>query len=182
MICTKCKRKLVDTSKYCPRCGYLFPSNDVKKFSYGIDEGLMNYYIKDYRINSFFGINLFYFFSSFYYAFLKKMYTVGVYSFIKDVTLVFLIKYGMYYVFKSIGFYFLAIFFMFLVCIFTHFYYSFKFNDLFIQNILERISKFEKIYYKDDLNIMKACESDCKNNYIFAFASIVLFLIVLLFI
>lgn len=180
MICNRCKRKLVNNSKYCPRCGYLFPSCDVEKYSYGVNEELIGYYVKDKRIISIFGFSPYYFLFSFVYAFLKKQYKIGIYSFICDFLIIYLIINGMGIVFNSIGFYFLAVFFLLMLSIFTHFYYSFKFNDLYIENIIYRIGRIEKKYYKDDEKIRSACIEDSKNNYIFAALSFILFIVILL--
>ena len=179
MICTNCKRKLSDTSKYCPRCGYLFPSCDVKKYSYENYE-LLNYYIKDNRVGSILGLSPYFFFFSFSYAFLKKRYLIGVYSFVSNFFLLFLLKRGIVYVFNSLGFFFLPVFFLFMICISIHFYYSFNFNNLYIENILRKIAKFEKIYYKDDEKIIEECKKDGKNNYFISILSVIFFALLLI--
>lgn len=181
MICSNCKRKLVNGSKYCPRCGYLFPSDDVRKYSYGIDYELTGYYIKNSRVVSIFGLSPFYFFFSFAYAFLKKVYYVGIYSFISDLLLIYLFKYGIGIVFGSIGFFFLPVIFLTMLTVFIHFYYSFKFNTLYIENVIYRISRIEKNNYKENEKIKEKCLKDGKNNYLVSILSIILFVLILIF-
>ena len=179
MICTNCKRKLSDTSKYCPRCGYLFPSCDVKKYSYENYE-LLNYYIKDNKVSSVFGISPYFFFFSFSYSFLKRLYLIGIYSFISYFFLLLLLKNGIKYILGSMGFFFLPVVFSFMICVFIHFYYSFNFNNLYIENALRKIARLERIYYKDDKKVKEACEKDGKNNYFIFLLSIIFFILLLI--
>ena len=174
MICVNCKRKLSNTSKYCPRWGYLFPSSDVEKYSYENYE-LLDYYIKDNKLSSVFKISPYYFLFSFAYAFLKKQYLIGFYSFISNFLFLILVKRGIKYVFQSFGFFFLPVVFLFMICVFVHIYYSINFNNLYIENVLRKITKFEKIYYNDDEKIRAMCEKDGKNNYFISILSILLF-------
>ena len=178
MICTNCKRNLVNNSKYCPRCGYLFPSDDVKSLVDIKHYERVNYYIKDKRVNTIFGLSPYYFFLSFSYAFLKKMYQVGINSFIMSLLFVFILKNGIKYLLASIGFFFLPLTFIIIGFLFTHIYYTVKFYNLYIDNVLYRISRIEKKYYKEDDKINNECLKDGKNSYVMCIASILLFLLI----
>ena len=76
MICPKCKVKNSDLAKYCIRCGYLFPSNDVSKYGDTLENKLINEYFSDGKLKYYFyNISLGFLIFNFSYAFLKKQYS-----------------------------------------------------------------------------------------------------------
>ena len=83
MICPKCKVKLNNDSKYCPKCGEVFKSNDVRNYSELFNSELLSIYYpnKDIKVKVW-GISLLYMFFSYFYAIYKKMYACAFYTII----------------------------------------------------------------------------------------------------
>ena len=74
MICPKCNVKLSNESKYCPRCGTLFESDDVKKYSEAFNTDFMEIYFPNkelkFRIDR---VSIGYALFTYFYAIYKKV-------------------------------------------------------------------------------------------------------------
>ena len=181
MICPKCKVKNSDLAKYCIRCGYLFPSNDVSKYGDTLENKLINEYFSDGKLKYYFyNISLGFLIFNFSYAFLKKQYSIGTISFFSFIYLWFIFKKAIYLIISSLGFFSLFFIFSFLFCLFIYLYYCFKFNEFYIDNVRFRINKIIKnnpnCNYEELKNI---CKKDSRGNWIIAILSTIIFLIII---
>ena len=72
MICPKCRVKIADSDKYCPRCGEVFDHSDLERLGNKLENDLLNIYSNKTwgRLN----ISVGYLFFNMFYALYKKMY------------------------------------------------------------------------------------------------------------
>lgn len=183
MKCSNCGANLMVESKYCPRCGTLFPSDDVKKNVNELELYLLGYYIKDKKINfNLYNMSLGYILFNFVYAFYKKMYFVGIVSFFNCLLFLRFVLGKFSYILNSYGFYFLVFVFAFDFCIFIYLFYAFKFNDLYIAKSkfnVQKVIKNNPDKTKEELS--EICKKKGKNSYLLALLSLVTFLFMVFF-
>ncbi len=181
MICPKCKVKNSSLAKYCIRCGYLFPSDDISKYGETLESKLINEYFYNEKINFYFyNISLGFLIFNFAYAFLKKQYSIGIISFLTFIYFSFIIEKAINSIINSLGFFSLFWLFSFLLCLFILLYYCFKFNDFYIDDVRFRINKI----IKDNPNcnyeeLKKICKKDSRGNWILAILGIIIFLVII---
>lgn len=182
MICPKCKVKNSNLAKYCIRCGYLFPANDVSKYGDTLENKLINEYFYDGKIKYYFyNISLGFLIFNFSYAFLKKQYSVGIISFLSFIYLWFIFEKAIYLIISSLGFFSLFFIFSLLFCIFIYFYYCFKFNEIYVDNVRFRVNKIIKANPNSNYEeLKKICKKDSNGNWIMAIVSIIIIFILLI--
>lgn len=186
MRCFNCGVNLDNNSKYCPRCGTLFSQDkDIKEYCEREDIKYIDIYYSDIDKHVYFyNISLGFLFFSFLYAFYKKMYFEGLYSFLGFCLFVFLFLYWPTLFAFSIGFMAIPIIFGFILSLFVYFYFLFNFNNLYVSNIKKRISYIvNNNPNANEEEIIRLCEIDSKPNVIFTsvFGIIVLLLLILIF-
>ena len=181
MECFKCKSKLSNDSKFCPRCGTVFSQDDVKKLGTRKENIFLSAYIKESKVN-FHNISFGFLFFHFLYAFYKKMYVEGLISMLGFVVFISMIFGGINIIFNSMGFFFLPVFFLFLVSLFIYIYYVLNFNRIYIEKVIYRINKIIKNNpgaTDDDIFIL--CKKDSKGNLWLPLISIIILLCFVLF-
>lgn len=166
MICPKCNTKLENNSKYCPKCGEVFKSNDVELYSSLFNAKLLEIYYpnKDIRVKIW-GISLLYALFSFFYAVYKRMYRVAIISIIVLYIPMFLIPRFMNYVFNSYGFSFYPLFFLIVACLGIYVYYIFSFDRLLLERRKNKINYIIRTNYgESEKFIENLVIKDSKNN------------------
>ena len=165
MICPKCQVKLSNESKYCPRCGLLFESDDVKKYSEAFNTDFIEIYFPNKELKFHIDrVSIGYALFTYIYAIYKKMYKVAIISFLLQL---FLVK-G-FEIISSLGEAFAAIFFPILFIImliaYVYFYYVFNFDRLLIENRITRMNRIIKNNEdRKEEELIKIMEEDSKNN------------------
>lgn len=180
MICPNCKVKLSENSKYCPRCGILFQSDDVEKYSESYNGDLLEIYFPNKEIGIHLDrISLGYMFFGGFYAIYKKMYYVGIIS-ISSVLMFIYIYINFYNFFiESLGFAFYPLLALFFIPIIIYFYYLFNFNDLLIVDRKKRLQKIlNENVSKSNEEIIKIIEKDSKSGIASIFITI--FIVILM--
>ena len=142
MICSKCKSKLENGSKYCPRCGELFKSNDVETYSSIFNADLLEIYYPYKKNLKVWGISIFYALFTYFYAVYKRMYRCAIISALVFYVSIFLIPRFENYVFGSYGFLFYPIFFAILGCIAMYLFYVFSFDRLLLDRRKNKINYY----------------------------------------
>ena len=179
MKCPKCHENIRDNIKYCPRCGYLFASDEVSGYD-TVENQLLSIYTDKkllYQSNFSLGFLLF----NFAYAFYRKMYYEGIVAFISTFLLIIFGKNVLMYIVKSMGFYALAIIFTILGCVAINLYYLFNFNNLYIAKSKTRIYRIVQRYSKSDLDtLQKICVKDSRGNLMISIISVIIFVILLI--
>lgn len=173
MICPKCRVKIADSDKYCPRCGEIFDHIDLEKLGNKLENELLNIYSNKIwgRLN----ISLGYLFFNVFYAAYKKMYYEVVIGGIADILFVYLIFYWKKIVFGSMGFYALLVIYLFLITIFVNIYYILKFDELYLIRSKGNISKMINEYGISDVKLLTTlCEKDSKGNLFGVVLSVIL--------
>lgn len=166
MICQKCNAKLKNGSKYCPKCGEVFKSNDVNYYSELFNAKLLEIYYpnKDVKLKIW-GISFLYMIFTYFYAICKRMYLCALYSIISLLFLIHFIPRFMTIVLDSWGFYFFAIFFLIIGFIVVYIYYVINFDKLLLERRKNRINYFIRTNYKEsEKYIEELVIKDSKNN------------------
>ena len=184
MICPNCNVNLANNSKYCPRCGFLFTKEDVKKHADKKRFKLIEIYFPDRKLKfNFHNISISYLFFNFIYAFYKKMYYVGVFSMISLILFIYVVLGGPQLMFfTAYGFMFLPIVFMLIFSVGIYIYYILSFNNLYIENVKARINKI--IIKNIDASyqeLEQICIKDNKPNFLAVIISIIIFISILIF-
>lgn len=168
MICPNCKVKLTNGSKYCPRCGILFKSDDVERYTKMYNVDLLEMYFKENKVGIHIeNISLWYLLFNGFYAMYKKMYSVGIISIISSLVFYFLVASNSIetLIFQSFGFSFYFVVFCLVIPVFIYLYYAFKFNDLLIANKKKRLNKIlRKNSHKSEDEIIKIVKKDSENS------------------
>lgn len=172
MICSKCKSKIKDGSKYCIRCGTLFVDYITKTEDELFELNILNKYCKEIKYD--FSIKYFIFGSA--YAFYKKLYYEGIIAYILTICDICILKRMGGEDYTSIVDAFIAAV-IFLYSVITHLYYSYKFKIKYETNVRSIITK-EMNNSKDKNEITKNCEKKLKNNTILAILSVILLIII----
>lgn len=182
MICPNCKVKLNKDSKYCPRCGTLFKSDDVEKYSNMFDTDLLEIYFPHNEIGIHFDrISFGYMFFGGFYAMYKKLYYVGINSLVSLFIFIKVAINSYDYIMSTVGFSFFLVVALLLFPIIIYFYYLFKFNDLLIEDRKTRLNKIVRSNIdKGNEEIVKLVEKDSKNSVVALLISIILLIIFLL--
>lgn len=185
MICPKCNVKLSNESKYCPRCGTLFESDDVKKYSEAFNTDFMEIYFPNKELKFHIDrVSIGYALFTYFYAIYKKMYKVAIISFLLQL---FLVK-G-FEIISSLGEASIAIFFPILFIImliaYVYFYYVFNFDRLLIENRIIRINRILRNNDEKEKNdIIKIMKNDSKNDIrgvIIAISIVVIYILLKIF-
>lgn len=165
MNCPKCNVNLSDESKYCPRCGLLFESNDVKKYSSLFNVDFLEIYFPfkelKFHIDR---VSIGYALFTYFYAIYKKMYGIAIISFI--------IQFFLYLYLQFIGdignaavSIFIPTAFIIMGAIYVYFHYIFSYDRLLIENRTLRINKIlRENEDKSKEEIVKIMEEDSKND------------------
>ena len=142
MICPKCKKKINNDSKFCPRCGEIFEKGDIKRYSeiYNLDFLSIYYPNKSKRINT--GIvSLKYALFTYIYAIYQKMYSCAILTIIGILYWWLMVPRFILYTFASRGFLFYPIFYLLEATAFIYFYYVFKFDKILLEKRKVKINK-----------------------------------------
>ena len=143
MLCPKCKVKLENGSKYCPKCGELFKSSDVETYSSIFNAELLEiYYPYKNKPVKVWGISILYALFTFFYAVYKKMYKCAIITVLIFYVSIFLIPRFEYYVFGSYGFLFFPVFFSIVGCIAIYLFYVFSFDRLLLEKRKNKINYY----------------------------------------
>ena len=165
MNCPRCKVKLHNDSKYCPRCGLLFKSNDIEKYTEIFNTDYIDIYFKEYKNINLGSLSLWYFLFGCFYALYKKMYKIAVVGYFCLLMFMFVSIRSLYFITGSSGFLFLPVVFMLAGPIAVHLYFSFHFDRLLIDDRKTRLNKLLKENEdKSEDEIIQAIEKDSKNN------------------
>lgn len=165
MICPKCKVNLSNESKYCPRCGLLFESDDVKKFSSLFNTDFMGIYFPQKEVRFHIDrVSLGYLMFTYFYAIYKKMYAIAIKSIF---VLLFLVEF-LLFIF-GIGEAMVAILIptvlLIVGAVYLYFYYIFNFDRLLVENRITRINKIlRENEDKEEKELVKIMENDSKCN------------------
>lgn len=165
MECFKCKVKLSSDSKFCPRCGTIFSQDDVENLGVRKENEFLDAYFPKKKINiNFYNISVGYLFFHFLYAFYKKMYIEGIISLFGFISFFSIIIGGMNMFLNSMGFLFLPILFLFVLSIGIYVYYVLKFNDIYLEQVKNRINKIMRNNPNaNDEKIFELCRKDRGN-------------------
>lgn len=166
MICPKCKKKINNDSKFCPRCGELFDKGEVEKYSdiYNVDYLSIYYPAKSRRVKIW-GVSLRYMFFTYFYAIYEKMYLCALLSIIGLLYWWFIIPRFIAYTFMSYGFFFYSMFYLLEATAFIYLYYIFKFDKILLEKRKFKINKIirnNKDKTKEEIALL--VEQDSKGN------------------
>jgi hypothetical protein len=166
MKCPKCNVSLSKNSKYCPRCGLLFESNDVKKYSGAFNTDFMEIYFPNKELKFHIDrVSLGYALFTYFYAIYKKMYEIAIKSFIVQFLIYIAYAFGTRYFEDSLGSMFYPILFLIIGVIVFYFHYVFNFDRLLIENRIIKMNKILKNNVdKSNEEIIKIMEEDSKND------------------
>ena len=147
MICPKCRVKIANTNKYCPRCGEILDHSDLERLGNKLENNLLKMY---------------------YYSIIFGL-AVGVFFH--------LMLYGLFLFLDSMGFYALLLIYLLSISVFINIYYIFKFDDLYLTRAKGYIARIINEYGTSDVELLtKLCEKDSKGNLFVAILSIILFI------
>lgn len=183
MICPKCNNKIQNDSKFCPRCGELFESNDIDKFSEIYNLELLNVYYPNkgerIKVN---GISLLYLIFNYFYAIYCKMYKCAFYSIISLLIFLKLMPNFEAYALANYGFYFYLYFFILIACIVIYIFYIFNFEKILLDNRKNRINVIIKNNQEKTFDEIKELViKDSRPNYEGVIISLILsFLVIML--
>ena len=167
MNCPNCKVAIAKGSKYCPSCGLLFESDDVKKYTEIYNTDFMEIYFPNKELKFHIDrISVGYLLFTYFYAIYKKMYKIAIISFLSQIISFKTFQFLSEYFEKSFGTIFYLGFFIILGLMYLFFYYVFNFDRLLIENRKYKINKIlRENEGKDKEKIIKIMEEDSKNNY-----------------
>ena len=151
MICPKCKVKLNDDSKYCPKCGELFEMEDVKKYSKIFETELLEVYYpnKSYKLK-WYGVSLLYALFTYFYAIYRKMYRCAILTILSIIIWIYFLPRFEYLTFGSYGFLFYPVYFILMGCLFCYLFYIFRFDKILLNKRKENLNRI--IRYNLDKN------------------------------
>ncbi len=183
MKCPNCNVSVLDNSKYCPRCGILFDSDDVKKYTEMFDIDLLEIYFPNKKLKFHVDrLSLPYMLFTYHYASYKKMYKEALYSFITQVLIYFLLILGGRIIKDSIGFMFFPVLFIIIGSIVTYFYYVFNFDRLLIENRKMRLNKIvSNNKEKSEEDIINLLRNDSKNSIKGLIITIIIDILIIIF-
>lgn len=147
MICPKCESKLKNDVKYCPRCGYLFNSNDVNFYSEVFNTKLVDIYYPDKSKRIYSNISIPYLLFGYFYAAYMKMYKCAFITFFIQFFFILIIIYFEKVVFASYGFMFYSIFFLLVGCVLIYIYYSINFDKLLLEKRKNKVREIIRLNY-----------------------------------
>lgn len=175
MICPKCRVKIADTDKYCPRCGEVFDHSDLERLGNNLESKLLSIYVNKVWGKMHFSLG--YLLFNMFYALYKKMYYEAIIGGIANAIFVYLLFTYEKIIFGSMGFYALLVIYLFLISIVVNIYYILKFDELYLTRAKGYISKIINEYGTSDVELLtKLCEKDSKGNLFVAILSIILFI------
>ncbi len=184
MICPKCNSKIKKDSKYCPRCGELFESNDVFKYSEIYNSRFLEIYYPNkserIKVN---GVSLLYMFFTYFYAIYHRMYKCAFYTIVALLIFFKLMPNFDIYVFKNYGFTFYFYFFILASSFVIYFYYVFSFDRLLLEKRKMKINYIIRNNPDKSFEEMKELIiNDSKNNYYGVLIAMVISFLLVLFI
>lgn len=163
MVCPNYKTVLKNESKYCPRCGMIFESDDVYKHSKDFEADYLERYL-DGNIRRD-GIPSFkYFIFGFYYAIYKRMYKTSIFLFLAFIILITFIINSDFFVLFSIRYYPVGMIALFLFFAFAIRYFFHKLKEIIMKECRYRLYKITKREIEDKNEIINLIELDTKNN------------------
>lgn len=183
MKCPNCNVTLPKDSKYCPRCGLLFDSDDVKKFSEIFNTDFLDIYFPNKKVIFHIDrLSIGYALFTYLYAIYKKMYKIAINSFLVQIFIYAVYVFGSKYFVKSFGAMFYPIMFTIIGLLAIYFYYIFNFDRLLIENRTFKVNKIlRENEGKSKEELIAIMENDSKNNIkgtIITTAIIVLFILI----
>lgn len=180
MICPSCHVNLTKGSKYCPRCGLLFQSDDVEKYTKMFDRDLLEIYFPNNSVGIHFNrISIWYLLFGPLYALYKKMYKETVISFINMLLFMYAYLNGIFLIIDYNGFNLFLITAVLIVPVLIFFYYVFHLNDILVENKIMRLNKIIKNNQdKSKEELIKIIEKDARGNIVGVLISIVLILLI----
>ena len=182
MYCPNCKVHLVKGSKYCPRCGLLFQSDDVLKYTKMFDRDLLEMYFPNNSVGIHFNrISIWYLIFGPFYTLYKKMYKETIISFINTVLFIVLYNNSLDMIMNFNGFNFFLIVTFLIIPILVFFYYLFNINDILVEKKKIRLNKILKNNQdKSKEEIIKIIEKDSRGNILGVLITfIILFVIII---
>ena len=179
MQCPKFENKIFKNDKYCIRCGNIFDKEYfLQSEKFDIERELIKENIDYDNFNESFSKK--YLIFNFAYAFYKKMYFVGIVSFISLILLLLVIK-NFISIVVFFPFIFLLLGFIIFFCGFIQIYYIFNFNRIYFQQALFKVCKiikFNKNLEYDELK--KLCKKQFKPNIVLSIISVIVFILIFL--
>lgn len=166
MNCTNCGVKLEKNSKYCPRCGKLFESNDIEKYSNLYNTNLLSIYFPENSIGIHINrISIWFLLFGPFYTIYKKLYKETIINYLSLILFCFMYFCGLNYILSFYGFFFYFIFFLTLTPVVVYIYYVFKINDVLIAKKKYRLNILLKKYdSKTEDEKIKIIVEDAKGN------------------
>ena len=183
MICPNCNVKLSKYSKYCPRCGILFESDDVEVYSKSFNNEYMEIYFPNKKLRFHIDrISIGYFLFTYFYAIYKKMYKIAIISFLLQYILVKLYIYYSNLSELGVAATLIPVAFFVGLIIFVYFYYVFNFDRLLIENRQLRVNKLlRENEGKTKDEIVRIMEEDSRNNFKGVIITLIVILIYIIF-
>ena len=141
MKCPKCNATYKSEVKNCPKCGYLFDSSDVEKFSSLFNTDLLEVYypVDDKEKKS--EISIYYAFLTIFYAIYKRMYRCAIYTAIGFMIFIKYCPKSLSIIFGTAGFQFFLIVFLLIGSLLPYFYYIYNFDRLLVDRRKMKINK-----------------------------------------
>lgn len=174
MKCIKCNVQLPKKSKYCIRCGTLL--DDTYRTKKNTKEDiLLEYIINGKSYNS--KVSIKYLCLNFTYAFYKKMYKEGIISFCALLFLTFITVNYLNLLIAFLGFSFLPIIFISMICVYIQLNYVFNFDNMYLEDVYNFVQK--TIKSNDGVSLEKLesiCDKRRQNDLFSAVVSVVVFL------
>lgn len=182
MYCPNCHVHLTKGSKYCPRCGVLFQSDDVEKYTKMFDRDLLEIYFPNNSVGIHFNrISIWYLLFGPFYTLYKKMYKETFISFINLFMFITFYNSSIDMIMNFNGFNFFLIVAILIIPILVFFYYLFNINDILVEKKKIRLNKIIKNNQdKSKEELVKIIEKDAMGNIVGVLITfIILFIIIM---
>lgn len=179
MICPNCKIKLKEELKYCPRCGIIFKSDDVEKYSKDFESDLLNMYLYKNIRND--GIPSFkYLLFNYHYAIYKKMYKTAIYLIISTIFFISIIINIDFFLLFSIRYYPIGMIAVVIFIFLAIKLFLLKLKNTIVKECRGKLNKITKNKNYDNETIISKIELDNKNNTIGVIISIFITIIIII--
>jgi len=166
MKCPKCNASYKSELKCCPKCGYLFNSDDVKKYSDLFNSDLLEVYYPIESKTKERRYSLYYAFFTFYYAIYKRMYECAIYTILGFLLFIKVFPQTLSIILDSGGFYFFLVLSILAIGLAPYFYYMYNFDRLLADRRKMKINKIiKKNPDKSNEEIKELVTADSKNNF-----------------
>ena len=184
MICPKCKSKINNDLKCCPRCGELFKANDIDLFTEIYNLKLLEVYYPNkgekIKVN---GISLLYMFFTYFHAIANRMYKCAASSIIAILIFNKIFPNFWGYALSFFGSRFYIYVFLIVGCLATYIYYIIMFDRLLLKRRKETINYIIKNNPdKSFEEIKELVILDNKKNYIGVIIAVIITLIYIIYV